>query len=527
MLSSLLQGAGLLTLVANVMSLNRPVNAVQYLAWLVPGVFEYASFLAIWLSLFLFIFAARASFLPPTYETRKRWVWALVYHSLCTGVASLQFIGNLLTRAYGMPMLSAGVLAATAINTIRVAKTPKGDSTAMARIARRISFSASESALLIDDDEVPSPRKNVRQTNCCTRIAVIVFDIAVFVLFALLLGGTWSLGIGYAVHGPRGVLVNISEDRHRVQNVHVWCTGRHNSSLPTFWLEVGGGGHSMSDLYGLQFALNERGRRVCQYDVLGTGWSDPPMPFQDDMDVMEKVAMIIDEGPYIMVATMDDAPARIYRYALKYPFDVKALVPIDYAGGPEFLPMEIVNNWTRPQTLSYARSTIAGRVRLGNLIRAIAVQWGIIPFFVPLGDDYVPANMEREKLLLNIYNEKQWTRQTMVLQSQVDNIEVIFEEDVWTSNRTLDESIPVFAFAKTENVTQSCADANAPLDSVTCKVINETAAYRTRFAQQMASVTPGGKLFECTDDCKGFLTGAAKLPWLVERLIGAVDTILV
>ena len=33
----------------------------------------------------------------------------------------------------------------------------------------------------------------------------------------------------------------------------------------------------MSDLWGLQFALNAAGRRVCTYDPPGTAWSDFPV----------------------------------------------------------------------------------------------------------------------------------------------------------------------------------------------------------------------------------------------------------
>ena len=40
-------------------------------------------------------------------------------------------------------------------------------------------------------------------------------------------------------------------------------------------MEVGGGGHSMSDLWGLRDAISQRyGRRYCSYDLPGVGWSD-------------------------------------------------------------------------------------------------------------------------------------------------------------------------------------------------------------------------------------------------------------
>jgi hypothetical protein len=48
-------------------------------------------------------------------------------------------------------------------------------------------------------------------------------------------------------------------------------------------LQVGGGGHSMSDLWGLRDYLVENyGIRYCSYDPPGTAWSDPMVQGQND-----------------------------------------------------------------------------------------------------------------------------------------------------------------------------------------------------------------------------------------------------
>jgi len=40
------------------------------------------------------------------------------------------------------------------------------------------------------------------------------------------------------------------------------CSGARNSTVPTMWVEVGGGGHSMSDLWGLEeYIVGTYGRR--------------------------------------------------------------------------------------------------------------------------------------------------------------------------------------------------------------------------------------------------------------------------
>ena len=81
------------------------------------------------------------------------------------------------------------------------------------------------------------------------------------------------------MYPPRGQFVHISFPTGETRRVHVWCTGPPATSTrrPTFFFDCGGGGHSMSDLWGLQFALNAAGRRVCTYDPPGTAWSDFPV----------------------------------------------------------------------------------------------------------------------------------------------------------------------------------------------------------------------------------------------------------
>jgi hypothetical protein len=53
-----------------------------------------------------------------------------------------------------------------------------------------------------------------------------------------------------------------------ISALFVWCGSRGGQ------VEVGGGGHSMSDLWGVYDTLSQQyNRRVCSFDPPGTGWS--------------------------------------------------------------------------------------------------------------------------------------------------------------------------------------------------------------------------------------------------------------
>ena len=91
----------------------------------------------------------------------------------------------------------------------------------------------------------------------------------------------------------------------------------YDASLPTIWSEVGGGGHSMSDLWGLRDELvNKHHRKYCSYDMPGTGHSSPIVlgaaagggkgDMQDGY-VTDLVieAMGMQEEPMVMMGSMD------------------------------------------------------------------------------------------------------------------------------------------------------------------------------------------------------------------------------
>ena len=83
-------------------------------------------------------------------------------------------------------------------------------------------------------------------------------------------------------------------------------------------VNVGTGGHSMSDLWGVRdYVLKHYPQyRYCSYDMPGTGWSDPRV--SDQPEITERIMTAIGEtGPFIMIGTSfvccPDAAKRVYR----------------------------------------------------------------------------------------------------------------------------------------------------------------------------------------------------------------------
>jgi hypothetical protein len=58
--------------------------------------------------------------------------------------------------------------------------------------------------------------------------------------------------LGYNYYSPDGNFVTITYPNGVTQQILTQCVGPSTSIHPTIWVEVGGGGHSMSDLWGLR-----------------------------------------------------------------------------------------------------------------------------------------------------------------------------------------------------------------------------------------------------------------------------------
>lgn len=333
-----------------------------------------------------------------------------------------------------------------------------------------------------------------------------------FLISGLLLGGSTVQANGYRSYPPRGQFVTIGNNLH----VMVYCTGTFNATVPTFVFDVGGGGHSSSDVYGMQDALNSMGYRVCLYDYPGCGWSDPGDNVSQPMILDQVLTAINEPPPYVLVGTMDGGPDRMYQYALAFPANVKALVSIDYAPGPpEMAQYQIVRNYTTAQAQDYASTTIAGRYALGNLIRGAGVQWGLMSALAPPTTTFVPADRQMEKIFLNLCNEKQWQTQVLVLAYQLSNITLLFQYDTWGTRHTLSPSIPVLWLYNNLNMTRVCVQNNYTPEQ--CSEASAIQQLTFTYIQQATNMTVGSKIIQY-NDATDLLSQGQYIPWTMQQI---------
>jgi hypothetical protein len=274
-----------------------------YFLHIAGPVWVFPNFLGLWLSLFSAFFGLQMLYLQRKhYDSIHEFRADTMYYAFLVCVAVVLAIGYFVGYRLDGGLWSLFLAVTLGIDLL---------------IVRR-STHPSVHQLLIQDVDTDAPSASCIDRSELFRGAFVVFNVVLrglaFFLLCFLLGGCWSQAIGYRMYPPRGTFVTLSYPGGQMQSVHVWCTGPRNASLPTFWFDVGGGGHSMSDLYGLQFALNDAGRRVCVHDVPGTAWSEYAVPQQRSVTgrVIEATG---EPGPFILVGAMDNAQDRIYEYA--------------------------------------------------------------------------------------------------------------------------------------------------------------------------------------------------------------------
>ena len=341
------------------------------------------------------------------------------------------------------------------------------------------------------------------------------------------LGGAWLQAAGYRKYPPRGNFYDVEVSGHAgTQRLHAYCTGPVNASRPTIWLEIGGGGHSSTDFLDVQDGLNAASWRTCTYDPPGCGWSGyfvTALPMQLTAQLM---AAMGEPGPFIILGDMDDGAERAYSYALAYPDTVRAVIALQYGGSGEFTTLASFYGWSADETKRQAVNTLKGRLALGDLIRGLAVQWGVIAALVPQATANASAT-ENEKLFLNILNEKQWSMQCQILAAQIaDPASTVLQPSLWQRNRSLAPAIPVFALENQRPVVAVCNDAGYAVGSDDCNLVNYTAAVGHAFMVNMTTMSAGSRLFSLPGGSDDWLGSGNTRNWVTATILTAISGIV-
>jgi hypothetical protein len=232
------------------------------------GVFP--AFLGLWFSVLIVIFSAQLALRPHfSHVAAVRGCWQTfpsIFYSVLTLIALLIGVGYFVAlRADGgvYALVLSALLFLNAFESYASQSQWRDD---LSYTALDINHDAAlEKIDVAAEDGLGRTSRKWSWCLCLARGAnLAIVGLSAFVL-SMMLGGAWLQAQGYQMYPPRGRFVDIRVGTgETTRRVHVWCTGPPpNLAQPTIFFDCGGGGHSMSDLWGLQDALNAAGRRVC------------------------------------------------------------------------------------------------------------------------------------------------------------------------------------------------------------------------------------------------------------------------
>ena len=341
---------------------------------------------------------------------------------------------------------------------------------------------------------------------------------AILVCATLLLGGSGTIAVGWRRFTPRGAFYTVPVNGADV-HMHAWCAGPSPNAKPTIFIDCGGGGHSSSDVYGLVDALAAAGRRTCTADPPGTGWTKLSAAEVRSNTVsswsLDVLAALGETPPYVLVGTMDDAAERIYLSALQSPASVSALIPMQY-GPPEMATYATFKGLTEAAATPYAVAQIRARLSLCDVIRSLGVAWGLVGAFVPSSPPHAYEGDFAAKNFLNLMHEGQWDMQCRYLSEQIAQPSTLFSPSLWTSNRTLQSTVPVFALA------------NTPADPCTggltgdgCALQRFSVLAARDFMVNMTTMTPRSSFADCGGACDGWLGDGyeSNVAWVTAKIL--------
>ena len=404
-----------------------------------------------------------------------------------------------------------------------------------------------------DDTRKPKPSPALCRARCCVCCHSAVSVVA-FVLLVLPLIGAAFEASGYLMYPPDGEFFTLTHNRTPsgcviTQRILTNCMepDNYNTSLPTIWSEVGGGGHSMSDLWGLRDELvNVHGRRFCSYDIPGTGWSDPGLsgtgtyPNGGEKDSGGYITDLLmdamgETGPFVLMGSMDGSPNRAQRFALDHPAQALAFVSVGVSYG-EMRQYRDYHNVSDEELLQYARAQYSSRQGGGIGVLLFAIPWGLLSAFVPVSDDYVPQSRAREHLFLNLFNDKQWATNVDFIRYQLQQSaeELVADPYVLTETANLVEGgtkMIIFDLARTEEqLADRCWEG---LDSDSCGLSNFSYAATVKLIDDIVDLAnatvPGSiKPIICRSECANvsgthLMNQGPMIPWFSQQLIDALD----
>lgn len=304
-------------------------------------------------------------------------------------------------------------------------------------------------------DQNPEGFSQRCQAHCCFRYFNGFLKFIHFLFWGFLSAGA-IISASAVQYRARGTVYALKQTDGRSVDIHVYCQGPRNASLPVIWI-VADAAHGVVDFYGLQQYLVAQNRRVCTQDNPAFGWSSDMLKQQEDYAGLFYDAMFeaSGEGFPIILAPWGGGGSVVAKYAKRRPERVKAVVMLSvFSPGIEFQTYQAQNDLSASQLENYRRVQMMGRQMLAKIILGLAAPWGLLPIFVPLtsvSQGYEPKDRITE-FRVQLWTHRMWVGQMWFIKSMA----IAKDEDDPLSTMPFAPNITVAHLLCRLNDTQVC-----------------------------------------------------------------------
>ncbi|KAJ3017525.1 UNVERIFIED_CONTAM: hypothetical protein HDU68_011600 [Siphonaria sp. JEL0065] len=252
--------------------------------------------------------------------------------------------------------------------------------------------------------------------------------IQVFMIIFLAIG---SLVQAYATNQfpPRGTITRVSMTDGRSFDMHVYCQGVGNMSLPTVWI-LADATHGVADFYGIQQRIVDKGRRVCTADPPGSGWSQDIISGQQDYTKhYRSLFQSNGEKTPVDLVAWGGASDAVIQFSNQHPNLVRSIVFVT----------AMTDLTTQSSNKAEKDAIITSRLSVARLYNGLGTPWGLFPIFTNAGTVYAgyePVE-RRQEYSVQLWKAKLWVSEFWAIKYQLS------PEFPDTSNLTLASSIPL------------------------------------------------------------------------------------
>ncbi|EFC40303.1 predicted protein [Naegleria gruberi] len=270
--------------------------------------------------------------------------------------------------------------------------------------------------------EKPKKRNNSCLLNCVKYTCLfgvnsVLRTVSIVILLLLAFGAVNLANIVNISKRGRMVKVKLNDGSERVQKIHLICDGPKESNQSSTFIFESDFSHNYADFSDIQTYMTQLGRRSCIFDKPGLGFSDYLFKDQKNVSTFYHNFMqsIGEQPPYIFVG-WGGGGSIIYQYARDHPEMVKSLTFLDvFPDGIEFTSAKILKKLTESEYEAFKKSELNSRRSIMNIVNAIGVPLGIMPFIIGPNSNTSNSN----EIAFWMRTEKTWITQSILFLTSI------------------------------------------------------------------------------------------------------------